>query len=214
VSHAAAGQVQHGGFDTDFTGAAIEDHRDVLGQLAAFDMVEDMARIGRADPAGGVGAGRRHRAAGRAQQVESDRMVGNTDRQAVEPGRGQQRDRAVLAARQDQGQRAGPYRGGQPPGALVEIDQAGGLFDGRHMDDQRVEARPALGGEDRGHRPVVGGVAAQAIDGFGGEGDQPSGPQQLSAGGDIFGSSGNNRHRKGFSLFFDLLSKQEKKNLC
>ncbi len=51
------------------------------------------------------------------------------------------------------------------------------------MDDQRVEARPVLGREDAGHRPVVGGVGAQAVDGLGREGDQAAGAQQLARGG-------------------------------
>ncbi len=212
-SGAGAGEVEHGGFDADLAGAAIEDHRHVLGQLAAFHMLGDMARRGRADAPRWIGAGRRHRAAGRLEQFESDRMIGDAHRQTVEPGRGQQRHRAVLAARQHQSQRAGPNGVREALGAFVEIDQAGGLLDGRHMDDQRVEARPALGGEDRGHRPVVGGIAAQPIDGLGGEGDQPAGAQQLGARGDVFGSGGNNRHRRVFGLFFNLLNKQKKKKL-
>jgi hypothetical protein len=40
------------------------------------------------------------------------------------------------------------------------------------MHDERIEARPALGGEDRGDRAVAGGIAAEAIDGLGRERDQ------------------------------------------
>ena len=46
------------------------------------------------------------------------------------------------------------------------------------MHDQRIEAGPALGGEDRGDRAVIGGVAAQAIDRLGRKGDQLAGAQR------------------------------------
>ena len=43
------------------------------------------------------------------------------------------------------------------------------IFD---MDDQGIEARPPLGGENRGHGFAIGGVRAQAIDRLGRESDQ------------------------------------------
>ena len=43
-----------------------------------------------------------------------------------------------------------------------------------HVADQRVELRPSLGLEDGGDGAFVGGVAAQAVDGLGREGDQPA----------------------------------------
>ena len=45
----------------------------------------------------------------------------------------------------------------------------------RHMGDQRVEHRPALGGIEPGHRLAVAGVGAEPIDGLGRKGDQPAG---------------------------------------
>jgi hypothetical protein len=44
--------------------------------------------------------------------------------------------------------------------------------------DQRVEARPPLRGEDRGHGAIVGRDGAEAINGFGGERDQSSRAQR------------------------------------
>ena len=52
------------------------------------------------------------------------------------------------------------------------------------MDDQRVEGRPALGGEDRRDRAVVAGVGAEAVDGLGREGDERARAQQPGRGGD------------------------------
>ena len=97
------------------------------------------------------------------------------DRHRVEPGAGQQRQPASVAARQDQGQRARPEPGGEVAGAAVEDGKRLGFGDARYMDDQRVEARPALGREDRGDRVLVHGVGAEPIYRLGREGHQLSG---------------------------------------
>ena len=47
-----------------------------------------------------------------------------------------------------------------------------------HVADQRIELRPALGLEDRRDRALVGGVAAQAVDRLGREGDELALAQQ------------------------------------
>ena len=46
------------------------------------------------------------------------------------------------------------------------------------MDDQRVEARPSLGREDRGDGALVGRVGAEPIDGLGRKGDERPVAQQ------------------------------------
>ena len=58
------------------------------------------------------------------------------------------------------------------------------------MDDKRVKAGPPLGGKNTGHSAIVTGIGAQAVDGFGWEGDQPPfgqdrgcGSQSLRGGG-------------------------------
>jgi hypothetical protein len=43
--------------------------------------------------------------------------------------------------------------------------------------DERVTGRAALDGEHRGHGGRIGGVGPQPVDGLGGEGHQPAGPQ-------------------------------------
>jgi len=58
------------------------------------------------------------------------------------------------------------------------------------MHDQGIEQRTALGSEDRGHRLAIGGVSAQAIDGFGGEGDKPAGFEDAGGLGDACGVGG------------------------
>ena len=57
------------------------------------------------------------------------------------------------------------------------------------MADQRIELRPALGLEDGGDGALVGGVAAQAIDGLGREGDQPALEQEARGLGDAHRSA-------------------------
>ena len=52
------------------------------------------------------------------------------------------------------------------------------------MHDQRVERRPALGGEDARDRPVVGRVAAEAVDRLGRERDEAACGEDRAAAGD------------------------------
>jgi len=61
------------------------------------------------------------------------------------------------------------------------------------MDDQRIEARPAFGGEDLGHRFVLGRIGAQPINGLGREGDQLALDQGL-------GSMGNGLGQMSFPV--------------
>ncbi len=67
---------------------------------------------------------------------------------------------------------------GEPPGEGAELDQFLGHFEVGHVDDQRVEARPALGLVDLEHGVGIGGVGAEPVDRLGGEGDDPACPQE------------------------------------
>ncbi len=87
-------------------------------------------------------------------------MRWNTDCQRVQTGARKKADGAVFPARQDERQRSGPEFFRQPIGAAIEMNQGPGCGRGGDVDDQRVECRPALGGEDRGDGLAVGGVAA------------------------------------------------------
>ncbi len=60
------------------------------------------------------------------------------------------------------------------------------------MHDQRVEARPALGGENRGDGRLARRVAAQPVDGLGGKGDEPACAQKRGATGDLWGRGREN----------------------
>lgn len=55
------------------------------------------------------------------------------------------------------------------------------------MDDQRIEARPVLGGEDLGYRFVLCRIGAKSIDGLGREGDELAFDQGLGGMGNGLG---------------------------
>ena len=133
--------------------------------------------------------------AGFLQQRDGGGMRGRAQRHAVQPGADQQRQRRILAARQHQGQGAGPEFLRQRLGAGRQFDMAPRFFEIGDMHDQRIEQRAALGGEDRGHRFAIGGVGAQAVNRLGGEGDQPAVSQDAGGFGNAGGVGGG-----GFGL--------------
>ncbi len=105
-------------------------------------------------------------------------MGRNAHGQRVQPGAGQQRNRAVGASGQDQRHRPRPEGFGQFPRTVVEDDDVFGRSDTAEMDDQRIEGRAVLGREDgRGGR-VVGGIGAETVDGFRRKGDELPGAEQ------------------------------------
>jgi hypothetical protein len=110
--------------------------------------------------------------------------------EAVEPGAAQEAGGAVRPARQHQGQRPRPEPIRQQACLGRHPDQRARLIQIRHMDDQRVEARPALGGEDRRGRGIRGGVAAEPVDRLGRKGDEPPGADQRRGTGDVAADQG------------------------
>ncbi len=63
------------------------------------------------------------------------------------------------------------------------------------VDDQRIEPRPALGGEDGGDRGRVGRVGGEAIDGLGRQRDDPARLQHRHGAGDAGRVGRDDRHR-------------------
>ena len=82
---------------------------------------------------------------------------------------------------------------GERASARVERDERLGFVEPRDVDDQRVEARPALGREDRGDGMLVGGVGAEPVNGLGRKGDEPPRTQQLRGLFDRVGGSREDR---------------------
>ncbi len=97
------------------------------------------------------------------------------------PARARSQTRRRIGDRRDDGQRAGPERLGEPLGAVVEPRDARRHGEVRHMGDQRIEARPALGLVEPRHGGGIGGVGGQAVDGLGGQDDQLAGGERLAA---------------------------------
>ena len=125
------------------------------------------ARVGLIRPlalAEGAASGR----ADRVEQVAHRRMGGRADRDRGEAGGDQRGDRRAVAQRQDERQRARPVA--LAPALRASSSKRGdfsGLADVADMDDQRIEARPALGLVDARDRLAIGRVGGEAVDGLG-----------------------------------------------
>jgi hypothetical protein len=179
----AAGQRDDGRFEAVRGRSAVDDQRD-----AAAEAGEDVGGAGRADPAAGIGGRGGERPAGGFYEGAHRRVIGRADRDRAEARGDQRGDPRAAAQRQDQRQRARPMAPGKRDRLVVESGDFRCLGDVADMDDQRIEARPALGLVDPRDCLAIGGVGGEAVDGFGRHrhglpgGDQPRGL------GDRFGS--------------------------
>ena len=175
LARQAAGPQQHGtvetaddgGLDADRCRPAIDDEVD-----AAAEIVHHVLRGGRRNVPGAVGGGRNDRPAEPVQEAERDRMLRHPHGDAVEARRRKLGHRAAGALLQHQGQRPRPECRGELLGRGVEHREALGGGEIEHMRDQRIERRPALGGIKPRDGGAVGGVGAEAVDGFGRKRDQ------------------------------------------
>ena len=164
----------HGGFQSQWRGTAIEDK--IYFMLQAFG---DMGRGGGADAAGRVGAGRGDRQTGLPEQGGGDGMAGHPESHGPQPGAHQLRQGRIGTARQHQCQGPGPEFVSQTQcrigkyGVPLRFRQIG------DMHDQGIETRAALGREDAGNGLAISGIRAQAVDRFGGKGDQFAVAQQF-----------------------------------
>ena len=77
-------------------------------------------------------------------------------------------------------------RGGGRHGAATRGQPVGRV----DVDDQRVEGRPRLDGEDARHGDGVGRVGAEAVHGLGREGDDLAAADDVGGGGDRVGGGG------------------------
>ena len=158
-------------------GAAVENERHLLLQIGG-----DVAGLGGAHRARAVGRGRGERAAGRLEQRLRDGVVGHAQRHRVEAGRDQLGQGRPRLAIEHQRQRPGPESVGEALGERRHAPVRVGVARFGHVHDQRIEARAALGGENRGDRVAVGGVAAEPVDRLGGKGDEAASAQKLRRG--------------------------------
>jgi hypothetical protein len=63
------------------------------------------------------------------------------------------------------------------------------LFERGDMHDQRIEARPVLGGKDLGHGLVLRRIGAETVDGLGRKGDELPFDQRFDGFGDGLGQA-------------------------
>ena len=145
----------------------------------------DMGSGGGAEASRRIGAGRGDGPAEGLEQAGRDELARHPHRQGIEPRRGQQRDGAACFPRQHESQRSRPEALGQDPGALIHPHQSLGSGEVGQVEDEGIEARAVLGGEDCGDGAVIGGVRAEAIDRLGGKGHEPAGAKRFGRGRDV-----------------------------
>lgn len=171
--------VEDGGFDSVLRWSGVEDGVDL-----SVEIVEDVFSGGWADVAEDVCAGSCDRYFCLADQLESDRM----SRHADSDERASCGDDVwnCVAARQEQCQRS------WPEGAHEVRRNCGHVCNERiehwilgywsgDVDDDWVPRRPLFGVEDASHGGSVERIRSEAIDGFGGKGNQTSAAENLSS---------------------------------
>ena len=149
-----------GRFDADRRIPTVEDQRNAVSEIFG-----DAGRTGRTDASRRIGAGRRDRPVERVRELCENAARG-AKRDRVEPRTGERVDRARRNERTDDRQRPGPEGLCEMAGERREIGQPLCHGDTRHMADERVEARPAFGGEDPGDGLAMGGIGGEPINGF------------------------------------------------
>ena len=150
--------------------AAIDDQVDAAVEIGAHMLGER-----RRDVAGPIGRGRDHRLAERLQQVARDRVVRHAHRDRVRA----RRSRAPTPGSPSAFGSTSVSGPGQntPASSFASSEKRASAqrrASVRHMRDQRIEARAALGGIKPRDRRAVGGVGAEAVDRLGRERHEPA----------------------------------------
>ena len=105
-------------------------------------------------------------------------MVRAADADSLKPGGGAQGHNGL--SRQDHRERAGPELFGQGVGRVGDVlTIAGEPRAVRHVDDERVILRAALGQEDVQDRVLIQRIRTKAVDGLGRDGEKTAVPDDL-----------------------------------
>ena len=155
--------------DSEGRRSVVDEKLDAVAQV-----VQHVRCRGRRHLAGSVRRRRNHGLAECGQNLVRHGMARHPHRDGVEPGGRQKPDRAAGRLRQHEGERPGPECLGEAQRGVVEDGKLLGGGRVRHMGDQRVDRRAFLDRIEPRHRFVVGGIGAEAVDGFGREGDEPA----------------------------------------
>ena len=164
-------------FDADGARPVVEQEVD-----RTAERIEDVLRAGGADRARGVRARRGDRAAGPFQERPRGRAAWRPHGESGQTGPGKPGNRAVRQTPQHEGKRARPEPLRQSLRLAGPFDQPprGGDIRPRpvsDVDDQRVEFGAVFGREYARHRPVVGRIGAEPVNGFRRECDETAAPQ-------------------------------------
>ena len=129
-----------------------------------------------------VGGRRRDGNAGGPDERARDRVVRHAQAHGREPGRDDPGYDRPLPQHERQRARPEPCREPRDAGIVRVLLGSAYVADRgrvRQVDDQRVERRAILGGEDAGNRAGVERVGPEPVDGLGGEDDQATGAQPV-----------------------------------
>lgn len=96
--------------------------------------------------------------------------------------------------RQNERQCAGPKRVCQSRCFVGEMGETLRRGSAADVHNQRIEARAAFRLKDQSDGPAIGGISAEAVDSFGGKGDQVPGPKLRSCAGDRVFAHLDDRH--------------------
>ena len=137
-----------------------------------------------------IGRRRHDRPAERRQHRSRAFVPRHAQGHAVQARAGQVAHPSGVTDWRHQGQRSRPESLGQPPRLFIEHTHRFSGVRVRDVGDQRIEARPPLGLEDRGHGLRVRSVGPQPIDRLGRQQDKRALPQGL---GGLFGRGAHGR---------------------
>ncbi len=157
-----------GGFETVHGGAGVDDEGD-----ASVEFCLDGGGGGGADAAEAVGAGGGDGASEALGDFFEEAVGADTDGNGGESGGDEVGDDVFFG--EDDGEGAGPEAVGDflEDGVDVsgDVSDHGEVFFVREMDDEGIEGGAFFGFEDFGDGGGVEGVGGEAVDGFGGQGD-------------------------------------------
>ena len=171
-----AQHADHRQLDAERAGAAVEDHGGAIAELG-LDMRPRWSGLIRPER---LALGAAMGSSDRASSACATGWAGRPERDRVEPGADQIGDAAGGAPVQSTSDN-GPGQKASASIRAVSFTTAylSASVEAWHMHDQRIEARPLLGGEDLGDGGRVERIGAEPIDGLGREGDDIAAGERL-----------------------------------
>jgi len=162
------GELKDGRFDSDRTGAPIEDVIDAVGELFG-----DVLGCGGTDAAEEIGTGGSDGKFGESKDLLHERMSRDAQTDLWKSGSDEVGD--DIAFGEDERQGTGPETGGESLGQRGKVSDAlPGVFGIGDVNDEGIEFRALLGCENFGDGTDVERVPTESVDGLGRERDDAS----------------------------------------